>query len=54
MKRFRDIENGFEYTIEELEKEYNELYIAGETETDTFIGYLRNCISKNGFLEVIA
>ena len=38
----------------ELKKEYEYLYKNGETETPTFEGYLHNCLSKNGTLEIIS
>lgn len=53
MRKFKDIETGEIITIAELEAEYNELYATGETETETFSGYLKNCTSKNGTLEEI-
>lgn len=53
MRRFKDIETGEILTISELEKEYNELYNANETETENFFDYLKNCLSKNGTLEQI-
>lgn len=54
MRRFLDIETEEVITIAELEKEYNILFATGETETDNFTDYLRNCLSKNGTLEEIA
>lgn len=53
MRKFKDIETNEILTIEELEKEYNELYSNNETETDNFGDYLSNCLSKNGTLEEI-
>lgn len=53
MRRFKDIETNEVITIEELEKEYNELFENEETETDNFEDYLHNCLSKNGTLEEI-
>lgn len=52
-RTFRDTESGDIITISELRSEYEELYRNGEVETDTFEGYLNNCLSKNGFLEEI-
>lgn len=53
MRTFKDIETGEIITISELEKEYNELYTTGDTETECFADYLHNCLSKNGTLEEI-
>lgn len=52
MKYF-DIESGEVLSEEDLKREYKWLYENGETETPTFSGYLRNCLSKNGTLEKI-
>lgn len=49
--RFIDIESGEVLTLADLEKEYNSLFLAGETETESFSDYLINCTSKNGTLE---
>ena len=53
MRTFKDIETGELITLAELEKEYNELFRTGETETESFTGYLLNCLSKNGTLEEV-
>ena len=50
---YYDFERDMYYTREELEKEYEYLYKNGETETETFEGYLRNCLGKNGSLEEV-
>ena len=51
--KFYDIESGETLSEEELEREYKQLYENGETETPTFSDYLKNCLSKNGTLEII-
>ena len=51
---FHDFEHDTFISKEELKAEYERLFAEGETETDTFEGYLRNCLSKNGTLEVVA
>lgn len=53
MRVFRDIETDEILTIEELEKEYFELFKNHDTETESFADYLSNCTSKNGTLEEI-
>ena len=53
MVRYYDTESGNILTEEELRKEWEELFRNGETETDTFEGYIRNCTSKNGTLEAL-
>ena len=53
MRTFKDIETGEIITLAELEAEYNELFASGETETESFTGYLKNCLSKNGTLEEV-
>lgn len=50
---YRDIESGEILTIEQLEREYKELRANGETETETFAGYILNCTSKNGTLRAL-
>ncbi len=50
MRTFKDIETGEIITLAELEKEYTELFRTGETETESFTGYLKNCLSKNSTL----
>ena len=50
-KMYRDTETEEILSKEDLLKEYDQLRKAGETETPTFEGYLRNCLSKNGTLE---
>lgn len=52
-RKFRDTESGEIITLSELKHEYEELYDSGEVETETFDGYLKNCLSKNGFLEEV-
>ena len=51
--RYHDIETDEVLTIDDLKTEYRILRENGETETDTFDGYLQNCLSKNGTLEII-
>ena len=51
--RYRDIETGEILTLAELEREFAELKANGETETETFAGYMRNCCGKNGTLEEV-
>lgn len=52
---YHDIEHDTYITKTELKAEYEQLYAEGETETDTFEGYLKNCLTKNnGILEVVA
>lgn len=51
--KYYDFESGEILSREDLKKEYELLYKNGETETPTFSGYLRNCLSKNGTLEII-
>lgn len=53
MRTFKDIETGEIITLAELEAEYTELFRNGETETESFTGYLNNCLSKNGTLEEV-
>lgn len=53
MKRFRE-ENGNIITEDELEKEFNKLKKTGDTEAETFAEYKRNCLEKNGTLEIVA
>lgn len=50
---YHDIESDEILSREELKREYEYLYKNGETETPTFEGYLQNCLSKNGTLEII-
>lgn len=50
---YHDTESGEILSKEDLRKEYEDLFKHGETETPTFSGYLRNCLSKNGTLEEI-
>ena len=50
---FHDIETDEYISYEDLQKEYEELYKNGHTETETFKDYLRNCLSKNGTLEYV-
>lgn len=50
---YYDIESDEILSREELEREYEYLYKNGETETPTFEGYLQNCLSKNGTLELL-
>ena len=50
---FKDLESGEIISKYDLEKEYEILYKNGETEIPTFTGYIRNCLSKNGTLEII-
>lgn len=53
MRVFKDIETDELITIEELKQEYEILFASGETETENFIGYLINCLSKNGTLKEV-
>ena len=54
MKRYLDIEHDKIYTIEELQKQYEELKANGETEEETFSQYLFNCKTENnGVLDEI-
>jgi hypothetical protein len=48
---YHDIETDEVLTEDDLRNEYEWLYKNGHTETPTFKGYLRNCLSKNGTLE---
>ena len=50
---FRDIETGEVLTLDDLIEEFKRLREAGETETETFQGYLRNITDKNGTVETI-
>lgn len=50
---FRDVETGEILTLDDLAEEFKRLRAEGETETETFQGYLRNCTDKNGTLEII-
>ena len=49
--KYRDTENGTIYTADELRTLWRELLENGETDTETFSDYIRNCTDKNGFLE---
>ncbi len=54
MKRYLDIEHDKIYTVEELQKQYEELKANGETEEETFSQYLFNSKTENdGVLEEI-
>ena len=53
-RMFRDIESGEILSLSELRSEYEDLYASGEIETDSFEGYLRDCLSKNGTLEEVS
>lgn len=51
---YRDTENGNIITIDELAAEFDELKATTPDEYDySFIQYLNNCLSKNGFLEAV-
>lgn len=50
---FRDIETGEVLSLDDLQEEFNRLRAEGETETETFQGYLRNITDKNGTVEII-
>ena len=53
-RRFRDTEDGFEITEDELRKGFELQKSDGEIDDEvTFEGYLSNCLGKNGFLEEI-
>ena len=43
-------ERGYTLTLEQLQKEYTELYATGDTEAETFADYMVNCTDKNGTL----
>ena len=53
MRYYRDIETKEIISETELEKEFETLRKNGETETETFVDYIKNCTSKNGTLERI-
>lgn len=53
MRMFRDTENNDIYTLEELERSYEELVASGDTEAESFGAYLSNCLEGNGFLQEI-
>lgn len=50
---YHDTESGEILTEDQLRQEFAVLKANGETDADTFCQYLRNCISKNGTLEVV-
>ena len=50
---YHDIESDEYLTRDDLKKEWEYLWKNGECEADTFEGYLRNCLSKNGSLEIV-
>lgn len=49
MKYF-DTESGAVISASDLEKEYNALFAAGETECKTYTEYVHACTSKHGSL----
>ena len=52
MKLFRDTENGYIMSESELMQEFEALKAEQPDEYDyTFAEYVKNCTSKNGFLE---
>ena len=52
MKLFRDTENGYIMSENELMQEFEALKAEQPDEYDyTFVEYVKNCTSKNGFLE---
>ena len=63
MKKYRDIENGREYTESELFAEFihewnkggdlYDRYPVDETGGDPFGAYIYECTGKNGFLEEV-
>ena len=53
MKTFYDTEHGVTITESELYKEFLELQTLSPEHDYTFQSYIRNCTSKNGFLEAI-
>lgn len=52
MKMYRDTENDIIISEKELYNEFMELY-ANDGEHTNFTDYIKNCTSKNGFLEYI-
>lgn len=54
MKLFRDTELGYIMSENELKQEFEALKSESPDEYDyTFSEYVKNCTSKNGFLEII-
>ena len=55
MNKYRDTETGAIYMEDELRREYiaNAKDIAESSGVVSFREWLRNCTSKNGFLEVV-
>ena len=47
MRTFYDTENNEYITIDQLEKEYEELKADGNTEAETFKDYINNCMTWN-------
>lgn len=45
--RYKDIETDEVFTREELEKEWENLFSAGETEAETAGAYIANCMTWN-------
>ena len=52
-KILRDIETGEEFTMEEIEAEYERLKRDGETEAETIGDYIENITDHNGTCEWI-
>jgi len=52
-KILRDIETGEEFTMEEIEAEYERLKRDGETEAETIGDYIENITDQNGTCEWI-
>lgn len=54
MRKFYDVDRDEVITIEQLEKEYNEIKAIGGTDSETFDEYIVNCQTRNnGTLEEI-
>ncbi len=54
MRKFYDVDRDETITIEQLEKEYNEIKAIGGTDSETFDEYIINCLTyNNGTLEEI-
>ena len=54
MRKFYDVDRDEVITIEQLEKEYNEVKAVGDTDSKTFDEYVVNCQTyNNGTLEEI-
>ena len=53
MKMYHDTESGEYLDEEQVYQEFIVLKATHETESETFGQYLRNCLDKNGTLEVV-